>query len=236
MSNSPLKAVRAEPHGIRSRLPQTPLAFGDGHPTQPLRTDVKFPILGFLMESAMTGYDLKRRFQDPVGFFYRVSDGSLYPALKKLAHDGLVTMRAESNGRRTRKVYAITPKGRERFLLLLREPAAPLYVYDEAQVKIYFGNYDPQAALAHMKRMRQFDIVSAAELRQLALEMQGSPENRYRRIVVELGRVITEAKAALMARLETSLARELASPRRMRTGGKTRKAAAGKINHRQGRA
>ena len=55
----------------------------------PPRMDVKFPILGFLMEAEATGYDLKQRFQDPVGFFYRVSDGSIYPALKKLARDGL---------------------------------------------------------------------------------------------------------------------------------------------------
>jgi|HubBroStandDraft_1064217.scaffolds.fasta_scaffold58329_2 DNA-binding PadR family transcriptional regulator len=236
MANSPAKAVRGEPREVLNRLPQALQALGHPHSTQPVRTDVKFPILGFLMESAMTGYDLKRRFQDSVGYFYRVSDGSLYPALKKLAHDGLVTMRAESNGLRTRKVYAITPKGRERFLLLLREPAAPLYVYDEAQVKIFFGIYDPQAALAHMKRMRQFDTASAAALRELAVEMQSNPENRYRRIMVELGRVITEAKAALMAKLETSLARELASAPRTRAGDKTRKPAAGKINHRHGRA
>src|SRR5271163_2919481 len=61
----------------------------------PPRIDVKFPILGFLMEAEATGYDLKQRFQDPVGFFYRVSDGSIYPALKKLAGDGLVKLRTE---------------------------------------------------------------------------------------------------------------------------------------------
>ena len=81
----------------------------------PLRIDIKFPVLGFLMDAEMTGYDLKRQFQESVGFFYRVSDGSLYPALKKLARDRLVTMRNERHGKRARKVYAITPKGRERF-------------------------------------------------------------------------------------------------------------------------
>src|SRR5579862_2733413 len=78
----------------------------------PPRMDVKFPILGFLMEAEATGYDLKNRFQDPVGFFYRVSDGSIYPALKKLARDGLVKLRTERRGRRARMVYASTPRGR----------------------------------------------------------------------------------------------------------------------------
>src|SRR6516164_9385467 len=76
-----------------------------GWPKKPPRIDIKFPVLGFLMESEMTGYDIKRRFRDPIGFFYRASDGSLYPALKKLARDAMVTMRTERHGRRARKVY-----------------------------------------------------------------------------------------------------------------------------------
>ena len=106
----------------------------------PPRMDVKFPILGFLMEAEATGYDLKQRFQDPVGFFYRVSDGSIYPALKKLARDGLVKLRTERRGRRARKIYAITPRGRAHFMRMLREPAQPLFVFDESQVKIYFAD------------------------------------------------------------------------------------------------
>src|SRR6185437_5779398 len=92
-------------------------------PKRPPRIDIKFPVLGFLMESEMTGYDIKRRFRDPIGFFYRASDGSIYPALKKLARDGMVTMRDDRRGMRARKLYAITPKGREHFLRTLREPA-----------------------------------------------------------------------------------------------------------------
>ncbi len=120
----------------------------------PPRMDVKFPILGFLMESEATGYDLKQRFQDPVGFFYRVSDGSIYPALKKLARDGLVKLRTERRGRRARKVYAITPRGRAHFIKMLREPAQPVFVFDESQVKMYFADREPEIALEHMERSR----------------------------------------------------------------------------------
>lgn len=210
----------ALPRPLRSDVRHLFSARGNGSPinAEPLRTDVKFPILGFLMESEMTGYDLKRRFLDPVGFFYRVSDGSLYPALKKLAHDGLVRMRTERRGRRMRKVYAITTQGRERFLRLLREPAAPLYVYDEAQVKIYFGRHDPQAALEHLRRMRQFDSAAVAALRELTEQMEREHESPYRRITVEIGRAVNEAKLALMARLENRIAREIAGSHRARNG------------------
>lgn len=176
---------------------------------KPPRIDVKFPILGFLMESEMTGYDLKRRFQDPVGFFYRVSDGSLYPALKKLARDGLVTMRAERRGRRGRKVYALTAEGRERFMRTLREPAAPIFVYDEAQVKIYFGHHDRAAAFEHIERERRFATAWTASLGELLEDMKSRRENPFRMSVVEIGRGIVSLKAELLDKLLTRLAREI---------------------------
>ena len=173
------------------------------------RTDVKFPILGFLMDGEATGYDLRRRFQAPVGFFYRISDGSLYPALKKLALDGLVTMRAESRGRRARKVYAITPQGRERFLRMLREPAQPLYVFDEAQVKVYFGEHDPAAAMELLEWAAQEDAARVAMLTPIVQSMRSRGESPYRRLVVELGLAINQAKTEALARLREELQREL---------------------------
>jgi len=41
---------------------------GDRLRADAARMDVKFPILGFLKEAEATGYDLKNRFRDPVGF------------------------------------------------------------------------------------------------------------------------------------------------------------------------
>jgi DNA-binding PadR family transcriptional regulator len=188
--------------------------------------DVKFPILGFLMESDMTGYDLKRKFQDPVGFFYRASDGSLYPALKKLAHDGLVTMRAERHGRRARKVYAITARGRERFLAMLREPAQPIYVFDEAQVKVYFAHHDPAAGLEHIARMHREDTESARLLTLLSNGMDCNGAERFRRVVVELGRAVTAAKAQVLADILAQLKRASDRPRRSRL--RVTRAAAGR--------
>lgn len=193
----------------------------------PPRMDVKFPILGFLMEAEATGYDLKRRFQDPVGFFYRVSDGSIYPALKKLARDGLVTLRREAQGRRARKVYAVTAAGRAHFTRMLQEPAQPLFVFDESQVKIYFADRHPEIALEHMERVRRDDQARAAYLAELVAQMNRAGDPAVRRIVVELGRAITEAKAQALGRLCTELRREIqlkraARAHRVRTRAVTR--------------
>jgi DNA-binding PadR family transcriptional regulator len=195
----------------------------------PPRMDVKFPILGFLMESEATGYDLKQRFQDPVGFFYRVSDGSIYPALKKLAKDGMVTLRTERHGRRARKVYAITPRGRAHFMQMLREPAQPVFVFDESQVKMYFANRVPEVALEHMQRARRDDEERAVLLAQMVAEMRRTGAGSVHTIVVELGRAITVAKAATLAKLSSQLKREIQMKRRTASRLKpARIAAAGK--------
>ena len=98
---------------VRSTATQESSWQRDVQQTAP-RIDVKFPILGFLMDSEATGYDLKRRFRNPVGFFYRVSDGSLYPALHKLEQEGSIKAewRQSENNRRA-KFYSLTWVGRK---------------------------------------------------------------------------------------------------------------------------
>src|SRR5277367_2222518 len=195
----------------------------------PPRMDVKFPILGFLMEAEATGYDLKQRFQDPVGFFYRVSDGSIYPALKKLAGDGLVKLRTERRGRRARKVYAITPRGRAYFMRMLREPAQPLFVFDESQVKIYFAEHEPEIALEHMERSRRDDEERTAILAEMVAAMRRSGASPVRRFVIELGCEIVSAKARALARLCAQLKRELQVKRRAASRPKQSRIAAAAV-------
>jgi DNA-binding PadR family transcriptional regulator len=85
--------------------------------------DVKTIILGFLMENSMTGYELKKAFSISFSFFSGISYGSIYPALKKMEREGLITMTHHiQDGSPNRKVYTITDKGKELFRDSLREP------------------------------------------------------------------------------------------------------------------
>ncbi|HUA31997.1 MAG TPA: PadR family transcriptional regulator [Candidatus Binataceae bacterium] len=192
------------------------------------RMDIKFPILGFLMEHEATGYDLRRRFLDPIGFFYRVSDGSIYPALKKLAREGLVTVRNEKHGHRTRKVYSISPEGRTWFKRMLRQPAEPVFVFDEMQIKVYFANNDPAAALSHINNTIREETVHASNLRALVTKMRREKASPFRRIVVELGQAVLEAKARVLTRLATELQNEIRSFAKKPQAGRTPRAAIAK--------
>jgi DNA-binding PadR family transcriptional regulator len=85
--------------------------------------DVRSIILGFLMQQSMTGYELKKYFSLSFSFFSGLSYGSIYPALKRLESEGLISMEMQvQNGSPNRKVYTVTQRGREEFLASIREP------------------------------------------------------------------------------------------------------------------
>jgi DNA-binding PadR family transcriptional regulator len=107
-------------------------------------------ILGLLMDRDHHGYEIRTQLRDRLGVWANVSFGSIYPALARLERYGYVeavapiaprssaistgslsgeraslrSLRATSGlGRRGRKVYRITERGRQEFISLLADPA-----------------------------------------------------------------------------------------------------------------
>jgi DNA-binding PadR family transcriptional regulator len=79
--------------------------------------DIKSILLGFLSRQPLTGYELKKRFSISFSFFSGASYGSIYPALKKMEREGLVTQQLEiQDGAPNRKVYSISAAGRKVFI------------------------------------------------------------------------------------------------------------------------
>lgn len=80
-------------------------------------------ILGFLMPGPLHGYMLHRRVRAGLGRIWAIGMSNLYGALKRLEEAGQVTHDlAPQENRPPRRVYAITPAGRERFLDWVRCP------------------------------------------------------------------------------------------------------------------
>ena len=85
--------------------------------------DVKTILLGSLFDKSLSGYDLKKLFSLSFAFFSGLSYGSIYPALKKLEAEGLITMKLEiQEGAPNRKVYTIWEAGKQEFLDTLKSP------------------------------------------------------------------------------------------------------------------
>ncbi|MFD6280641.1 PadR family transcriptional regulator [Streptomyces sp. NPDC060209] len=84
---------------------------------------LELAILGFLAEGPLPGHELRRRVSQLTGFTRPVSDGSLYPAMNRLAKLGLLERRADPRAGAARYVLSLTAAGRADMLKRLREPA-----------------------------------------------------------------------------------------------------------------
>ncbi|MBI9077144.1 MAG: PadR family transcriptional regulator [Desulfatibacillum sp.] len=85
--------------------------------------DIQTVILGFLMTHNMTGYDIRQKFDMSFGFFSGLSFGSIYPALKKMEQNSLITTQfVVQEGAPNKKLCTITDKGREFFQESMRTP------------------------------------------------------------------------------------------------------------------
>jgi DNA-binding PadR family transcriptional regulator len=94
-------------------------------------------VLGLLNESPMHGYELRKRLNALLGMFRAFSYGSLYPCLKQLLEQGLITEDDQERvtarpaaTRRSKIVYKLTADGKERLQDLLAE-AGPASWEDE---------------------------------------------------------------------------------------------------------
>jgi PadR family transcriptional regulator PadR len=68
-------------------------------------------ILRLLNAEPMWGYKIKKEVETKFGV--RLRHGALYPLLKSMEQKGLIKSKRQQQGGRTRKVYAMTEKGRE---------------------------------------------------------------------------------------------------------------------------
>jgi DNA-binding PadR family transcriptional regulator len=101
--------------------------------------DVKTILLGSLFNKSLSGYDLKKLFSRSFAFFSGLSYGSIYPALKKLEKEGLITMKLEiQESAPNRKVYTITQSGKQAFLNSLKSPFGFERYKDALLMRMFF--------------------------------------------------------------------------------------------------
>jgi DNA-binding PadR family transcriptional regulator len=82
-----------------------------------------FIILGLLNEKPMSGYDVRRLFRDTPLKSYSDSPGATYPALRSLETRKFVQGRTDaSTPLRPKRVFRVTPAGRDALIRWLRAP------------------------------------------------------------------------------------------------------------------
>jgi DNA-binding PadR family transcriptional regulator len=150
---------------------------------------LRYALLGLLEDGPASGYDLTTRFERSLQrYAWTARQSHIYPELKRLAEDGLVTVADE--GARGRRSYAITDIGREELhRWLLSEPKARAIRDEHALRMCLLSCLDiPEArqrVLGHLDEAGQV----ATELRSLADAADADPHPRGR---LRMGRLALE--------------------------------------------
>ena len=107
-------------------------------------------VLSLLSREDLSGYDLKRMMERPLGYFWSAKHSQIYPELARLEEEGFVTHRVvEQQERPDKKVYGITASGREALRVWVTEPPVERAARDELVLKAYsVWLAEPAAAVA----------------------------------------------------------------------------------------
>ncbi|WP_149183029.1 PadR family transcriptional regulator [Streptomyces sp. TRM49041] len=114
-------------------------------------------ILVSLLEKPGSGYELARRFERSIGYFWTATHQQIYRVLKRMESDGWVDVReVPQQGRPDKKEYSVADLGRAALSEWLHQPIEPESVRHDLAVKIRGAAFDdPAALIREVERHRQ---------------------------------------------------------------------------------
>lgn len=99
-----------------------------------------YVVLGMIATGRRSGYAMSRTAKEATRHFWAMSDGQIYPQLKKLTEDGYITGERETQGGRERVVYSLTEAGRAALDEWLNSTDRPQYEFrDEGVLRLFFA-------------------------------------------------------------------------------------------------
>ncbi|EGW39109.1 PadR family transcriptional regulator [Desulfosporosinus sp. OT] len=101
---------------------------------------LKYIILGLLEKQDLTGYDIKKVFEEEIGEFWKSKHSQIYPELKKLEEQRLIRFKTEVVGTKLeKKYYTITEDGQAELMEWISSPTPEiLATKNEFILKVYF--------------------------------------------------------------------------------------------------
>jgi DNA-binding PadR family transcriptional regulator len=126
-------------------------------------------ILVLLTERPMSGYDLAKRFETSIGFFWTADHPQIYRELSRLKERGHVEVQeVVQSGRPNKLMYTITKSGLAALKAWSQKPAMPAPIKDELLVRFYALDHVDIGALRvqltqrlelHTDRLRRFTSI-----------------------------------------------------------------------------
>ena len=157
-----------------------------------------FVILGILSFEDCSGYDIKKKIDSGIGYFYKISNGQIYPVLKKLIqHKHATFTTVKNDGKPDRKIYAITEQGRAALREWLEEDAA-INTHNELLLKLYFGSNEPIhrniKILEDFKKSKELHLKEYDRINEgFNLSTINQTKEYYSYFTLRYGQVVTQA-------------------------------------------
>ena len=131
--------------------------------------NVRHLVLGLLTQRPMSGYDIRKFLKSLSWLIGSPSSGSLYPALRGLLQNGLVTVDViRSQDKPSRKVYSITEAGRQTLQEWVERPVAPGTALKAFVMRLILAsNFSRAGLIAHLKQRRSQVAAHRAVLEQM---------------------------------------------------------------------
>ena len=140
---------------------------------------MEYLILGLLILSPMTGYELQQFIRQNLALICSHSAGSVQTALAKLEREGRITAAETTQGRRRKKTFSITEEGRAAFSAWVAQPMQADKVKNMELSRLFFlGLARPEERTAAIRDyIRQMEETAAVlqAIRERFRQVQESP-------------------------------------------------------------
>lgn len=112
---------------------------------------LEYAMLGFLQSTPLSGYDMKKMFDNTIRHFWSADQSQIYRTLARLTKEDFI--RSEiviQNSRPNSKVYHITEKGKEEFNRWLISSPTPIEPRISWLVQVFFAGGLPDDKIIHL--------------------------------------------------------------------------------------
>ena len=158
----------------------------------------RYALLGMLANGPASGYDIKKAMQQTTNHFWAEGDGAIYPILKQLLAEDLVTLSIENaDTGKPKKVYAVTEDGLASLHDWLVLEPEPMVARHELMLKVFFGwQVAPSVTIRHLTIFRdslESRLQNYYALRQKKQTQHQDQKNIHQTISLNAGIKILEA-------------------------------------------
>lgn len=158
---------------------------------------LRYAVLALLSAEPMTGYELVQQFDATVGLTWAASHSQLYPELRRMEADGLISGDTVPRGQRAQKrVYSITPRGEGELRAWVGAPLPYSPERNAHRLKILYGEFTDLKSVRRLlkehidyyaRRHSQWsnlrDAIRDDNFRLLQVRLKNSPPELRRKVI-----------------------------------------------------